>query len=138
MKHLFLSTLAALATVAVSAPLGLAQSTLTATVPFAFAIDAHHVLPAGSYVVIRSGDQWRFRSQETKSVVFVTGHPEESRRADPSQLVFECRANRCALRQIQAGRGELGYYLPPARARGAEALELAQVVSIPLTRSEGN
>jgi len=138
MKHLFLSTLAALATVAVSAPLGLAQSTLAATVPFAFAIDAHHVLPAGTYVVFKSGDRWQLRNPDGKIGAFVTGYKEESRRTDPSLLIFECRASGCALRQIQAGQGELGYYLPPARAHGVESVELARVVSIPLTHSEGN
>jgi hypothetical protein len=124
--------------VAVSAPLGFAQTTLTGTIPFAFAIDAHHVLPAGNYVVIKSGNNWRFRSQETKSVAFVTGHPEESRKTDPSLLVFECRAGRCELRQIQAGQGEVGYYLPPTRVRKVDALELVRIVSVPLAPSAGN
>jgi hypothetical protein len=138
MKHLFLNGLAALATLAVSAPMGLAQSTLTATVPFAFKIDAKHVLPAGDYVVVKYGDHWQLRNFEAKNTTFVVGHPEESRRTDPSQLVFDCRATTCALRQIQPGQGELGYYLPPARRNRSNSVELAGVISIPLTRSEGN
>lgn len=138
MKNLFLNSLAALATLAMSAPLGLAQSTLSATVPFAFGIDATHVLPAGNYVVYKVGGHWQLRSAENRIGAFVTGSPSQSKVSDPSQLVFECRGNHCALRQIQAGRGELGYYIPPARRSKADALELARIVSIPLTRSEGN
>jgi hypothetical protein len=137
MKHLFLNSLAALTTLVVSAPLGFAQSTLTATVPFAFRIDARHVLPAGDYVVVKYGGHWQLRNWEAKNAAFVLGNPEESRPTDPPQLVFECRANACALRRIQPGQGEVGYYLPPARNR-ASSVELAEVISIPLTRSRGN
>lgn len=138
MKHLFLNSLAALTTLVVSAPLGFAQSTLTATVPFAFRIDARHVLPAGDYVVVKYDGHWQLRNWEAKNTTFVTGNPEASRQADPSRLVFECRANACALRQIQPGHGEVGYYLPPARRNRASSVELADVISIRLTRSEGN
>jgi hypothetical protein len=137
MKNL-LNTLAALATLAVSAPLGLAQSTLTATVPFAFGIGARQVLPAGTYVVYRAGDHWQFLSHETKIGAFVLGQPEQSKISDPSTLIFECRADRCALSRIQAGHGELGYSVPRPRLRRADALELARVVSVLLTRAEGN
>jgi hypothetical protein len=137
MKHLFLNSLAALATLAVSVPMASAQ-TLTGTVPFAFAIDARRVLPAGNYVVIKTGGHWQFRNQDVKNTVFITGNPEESRRNDPAQLVFACRGNHCALRQIQAGGGQLGYSVPPARVSRASALELARVVSIPLAHSEGD
>jgi hypothetical protein len=68
----------------------------------------------------------------------VTGSPQQSKVSDPSRLIFECRANRCSLREIQAGNGALGYYVPAPRRSKSDALELAEIVSVPLTRSQGN
>ena len=138
MKNLFLNTFAVLATLAVSAPLGLAQGTLTATVPFAFGIDARHVMPAGDYLIVKYGDRWQLSNRDSKNVAFLTGHPEDSRKTDPAELVFDCRSNICALRKIQVGGGDWGYYVPPVRARRGNALELARVVVVPVSRSEGN
>jgi hypothetical protein len=138
MKHLFLNSLAALTTLVVSAPMSFAQSTLTAKVPFAFSIDARHVLPAGDYVVVKYGGHWQLRNWEAKNTAFVTGNPEQSRATDPPQLVFECRASGCALRRIQPGQGEVGFSLPPERRNRASSVELAEVISIRLTRSQGN
>ena len=137
MNRLKLNLITAAATFIAATATASAQSTMIANVPFAFNVSSRTALPAGDYKVVRVGpnaDAWAFVDRETgKKTLVALGQLTQSRAGDPARLEFQCRADHCALRQIQIGNGEAGYELHPKMTR-AEADESALVV-VPLTRA---
>jgi len=136
MKSITSTLLALAATLGIAATTASAQVTLKAAVPFSFEISGHQVLPAGNYSVSRDRSIWRFTNDETRNKALASATtPMESKRTDEARLVFQCRANNCALRNIQTGHGELrGYWAAPKRSK-SDANELARTVVVPLTVS---
>jgi len=136
MKSLNSKLFALAATLAIAATTASAQATLTAAVPFSFEIASHQILPAGSYNVHRSGNVWMFTNAETWNKAMAQAPVRmEGKVTDTARLAFECRANHCALRNIQTGGGEPGAYFPAPRRSKSDADELARIVVVPLTLS---
>ena len=134
MKSLLWSGLAVAALAAMTAPAVLAQAHLTGNIPFAFTVN-HTTLPAGSYSVQRVGVYWIFRGNDAPKSAAAVGVPKYSNQNDPAQLVFNCRADHCELREIQMGGGLVGYYVPQKGGRSNDA-ELARVVTVKLTQAD--
>ena len=136
MKNFTFNLFTAAATLIAATATASAQSHLIANVPFSFQVSAKTVLPAGEYKVMRVGgnaNAWAFEDENTgKKNLVAFGHTTESRRMDKAKLEFVCRAERCALIQIQIGYGEAGYEVPAPKIRGAEE---ARLVEVPLTRN---
>jgi hypothetical protein len=124
------------ATLAIAATTASAQVGLRAAVPFSFEVNGQYTVPAGNYEVNRQGDNWIFTNQETLSKAIVHARVQtDSKPTDGARLVFSCRGNNCALRNIQTGGGEIGAYWPAPRRSSSDAEELSRVVIVPLTSS---
>jgi hypothetical protein len=136
MKTMTSKLLTLAATLAIAATTASAQATLKAAVPFSFEISGHQVLPAGNYSVHHEGDVWLFTNDGTrnKAMAMATARTQ-SQRTDGAKLVFQCRADKCALRDIQSGYGGMGGYWPAPKRGKSDADELARTVIVPLTVS---
>jgi hypothetical protein len=111
---------------------------LKATIPFAFSVNKNVNLAAGSYVVSREGNVWRFRNEETfQSVAIVNYSGHEGQAAERPSLNFECVDAHCQLRAIRTGGGELGAEVPAPKLSISDKAELASV-SVPLQQIRGN
>ena len=136
MKSMTSKLLALAATLAIAATTASALVTLTAAVPFSFGINGQQVLPAGNYSVHHEGDVWLFTNDGThnKAMAMATVRTQ-SQRTDGAKLVFQCRAGKCALSNIQSGYGGMGAYWPAPKGSKSDADELARTVIVPLTVS---
>ncbi len=125
------------ATLAIAAGTASAQVVLRASIPFAFEVSGGHSLAAGKYDIQRDATYWRFVNNETRgSAILPTVVHTHGRDTDAPRLVFECRGNRCELRNIQAGAGESGAYFPPRKRSKSDTDELARTVIVPLNAAD--
>jgi hypothetical protein len=136
MKSMTSKLLTVAATLAIAATTASAQVTLKAAVPFSFEISGHQVLPAGNYSVHHEGDVWLFTNGDTyKKAMAMAGSRTESKRTEEARLVFQCRGDKCALRDIETGHGGMGGYWPAPKRSKSDADELARTVIVPLNVS---
>lgn len=135
MKSFKLNLITAAATLIAATATASAQSNLVANVPFSFKVNAHTVLPAGDYKVVRPSTNptiWAFQDAVTgKKTMVAIGQQTQSRNSDPAKLQFQCQADQCALTMIQVGNSEAGYEI---RAPKTNSAEEARIVVVPLTR----
>jgi hypothetical protein len=126
------------AAVAASAANACAQEVnLKATVPFAFSINGGAKLAPGIYIVTRNRNLWLFQGEDShQSAATVTAVGIQGRAAEKPSLTFACVGQRCQIRTIYAGGGQLGAELPEHRLSKSDAAELA-VVNVPLERAAG-
>ena len=136
MKSLHSKLLALAGTLAIFVTAASAQTSMKASVPFAFQAGSERVLPAGDYRINSRAHVWYFQNTDGhNSVIAVANHSTEGKTTGVARLVFECRGRSCALRSIESGTGEPGAAWPSPKTRAADANELARIVVIRATVS---
>jgi hypothetical protein len=122
----------AAAVAATAATASAQETTLKATVPFAFSIDRSVNLAPGNYVVARQGDIWWFRSEDTaQSAAIVAQIRVPGQATEKPSLTFNCVRGHCQIRAIHAGAGAVGAEVPAPKLSKSDKEELA-VVNVPL------
>jgi hypothetical protein len=130
MKNLKHAVLAVAALVAVPAIYAQNLEKVTAIISFPFSVNAYGVLPAGTYAVVRLADRWAFHNLDTReSAIVATGSLVETNRDGTAKLTFRCRAEVCALTDMEFGSA-IGYHLPARLPRPSAGALLARVIPL--------
>ncbi len=128
----------AAAVTAMTATASAQQTSLQATIPFAFSLsDGTHLGP-GTYVIVHTDSVWRFRSYDSDQVASTVGYSalEDQASQNPS-LTFVCLREKCQIRAIHPGGGARGAEMPAPKLSKSDKKELA-LVNVPLGPYKSN